>query len=206
MWKLCHTLEVPLQSWPLESIQIDFAGPINDLLILIDALTKWPEIRIPDNISCNWVSRNTVCSRWRSQRHCYRQRYPVHIKTVRGVVKGKWNSAFPNIAIPPEVRWPGGEICGHLQEVVMQNQQGRKHPSRVLNGRTSSQLMLGSNIKTNNQSTTTSRDIRKGDKVYAKVYRSNTKFLTIQWLLIRIKKSFVHSRLVWNWNKTSTQT
>ncbi|XP_062535304.1 uncharacterized protein K02A2.6-like [Armigeres subalbatus] len=116
------------------------------------------------------------------------------------------------------------EICGHLQEVVAQNQRGKylgiapDVPPGLPNHsqscsewrRTPSQLMLGRDIKTvldllhhqqpkpvvlnqrqdeqfNWKHGATPRNgFRKGDMVYAKVYRSNTKWQWASGIIIEV--------------------
>nr|XP_029711545.1 uncharacterized protein K02A2.6-like [Aedes albopictus] len=85
----------------------------------------------------------------------------------------------------------------------------RTTPSRVLNGRTPSQQMLGRNIKTvldllhddqpksvvrnhrkdeqfNRKHGAVPRDFKKGEDVYAKVYTSNTKWQWVSGLIIEV--------------------
>ncbi|XP_062535302.1 uncharacterized protein K02A2.6-like [Armigeres subalbatus] len=214
--------KVPLQSWPLaqspwERIHIDFAGPINGLhFLIVDAFTKWPEIRIVrspttsavteflDELFARFGVPNVIVSdngtQFTSEQFAVlcRKNGIQHFRTspYHPQSNGQAERFVDTFKRSLRKINEGESISESLQTFL---QVYRTTPSRVLNGRTPSQLMLGRNIKTvldllhhqqpkpvvlnqrqqfNRKHGATPRGFRKGDMVYAKVYRSNTKW---QW-------------------------
>lgn len=114
----------------------------------------------------------------------------------------------------------GEDISETLQTFL---QVYRTTPSRVLNGKTPSQQMLGRNMRTvldllrhdqpkpvarnhrqdeqfNRKHGAVPRNFKKGDEVYAKVYTSNTKWQWASGVIIEVIGQVNHNVLLDNWH------
>ncbi|XP_053699347.1 uncharacterized protein K02A2.6-like [Sabethes cyaneus] len=223
--------KVPLQSWPLaqspwERIHIDFAGPINGLhfLVVVDAFSKWPEIRIVRSPTTAAVTEflselfarfgipNVIVSdngtQFTSEQFailCKKNGIQhFRISPYHPQSNGQAEKFVDTLKRSLRKINEGEAICETLQTFL---QVYRTTPSRVLNGKTPSQQMLGRNMKTildllhynqpkpvvlnysqneqfNLKHGALPRDFKSGDKVYAKVYSSNNKWQWVSGVII----------------------
>ncbi|XP_055642054.1 uncharacterized protein K02A2.6-like [Toxorhynchites rutilus septentrionalis] len=125
--------KVPLQSWPLakspwERIHIDFAGPVNGLhfLVVVDAFSKWPEIRIVRSPT------TAVVIEFLGESFA-RFGIPITIVSDNGTqftsdqlaeLCRKKNAHFP---ISSAIKWASRTVRRYLQELTAQGQKGEKH-------------------------------------------------------------------------------
>ncbi|XP_055588860.1 uncharacterized protein K02A2.6-like [Uranotaenia lowii] len=148
--------KTPPQPWPAthspwERIHIDFAGPFKGLnfLVVVDAHSRWPEI-------CTIVR-----SFWDSINDCFRQWHPIHFETIRKLCG---RNGIQHLRISPYHPQSNGQserFVDSLKRSLLiindwQNiheslqtflQVYRSTPSRVLNGSTPAELMIGRKIR-----------------------------------------------------------
>ncbi|XP_062538064.1 uncharacterized protein K02A2.6-like [Armigeres subalbatus] len=239
--------KVPLQSWPpaqspWERIHIDIPGPINGLhfLIVVNAFTKWPEIRIVrspitsavteflDEVFARFGVPNVIVSdngtQFTSEQFAVlcRKNGIQHFRTSPYHPQSNGQAEIFVDTFKGSLRKinEGESISESLQTFL---QVYRTTPSRVLNSRTPSQLLLGRNIKTvldllhyqqpkpvvlnqrqdeqfNRKHGATPRGFRKGDMVYAKVYRSNTSWQWGSGVIIVVIGRVNHNVLLDDWH------
>ncbi|XP_062713307.1 uncharacterized protein K02A2.6-like [Aedes albopictus] len=240
--------KVPLQSWPLaqspwERIHIDFAGPLNGLhfLVVVDAFSKWPEICIVRNPTTSAVTEflnelfarfgipNVIVSDNGSQftseqfaTFCRKNGVQhFRISPYHPQSNGQAERFVDTLKRSLRKINEGENISETLQTFL---QVYRTTPSRVLNGRTPSQQMLGRNIKTvldllhhdqpkpvvrnhhqdeqfNRKHGAVPREFKKGDEVYAKVYTSNTKWQWASGVIIEVIGRVNHNVLLDDWHR-----
>ncbi|XP_055542898.1 uncharacterized protein K02A2.6-like [Wyeomyia smithii] len=201
MQQLCHPLEtptkVPLQSWPQptkpwERIHIDFAGPVFDqyFLVVVDAHSKWPEVKIVQSPTTPAVTEflDELFSRFGDPETVVSDNAPYHPQS-NGQAK-----RFVDTLKRSLMKINEGEKIAKTLQVFLQTY--RSTPSRTLQGKSPTELMLGRKMRTilsllkptqrqpatvnqkqneqfNRKHGTVSRSFQTGDKVYAKVYTAN---------------------------------
>ncbi|XP_062710659.1 uncharacterized protein K02A2.6-like [Aedes albopictus] len=225
--------KVPLQSWPLaqspwERIHIDFAGPVNGLhfLVVIDAFSKWPEISIVRSPTTAAVINflDEVFARFG---------VPITIVSDNGTQFSSVQFAefckkngIQHLRISPYHPQSNGQaerFVETLKTALLKINEGEKiseslqiflqayrtTPSRTLNGKTPSQLMIGRNMRTvlsllqprqpmtsiinqrqndqfNRKHGVVPRNLQAGDAVYANVYQSNSKWKWASGVIIEV--------------------
>ncbi|XP_055542630.1 uncharacterized protein K02A2.6-like [Wyeomyia smithii] len=212
--------KVPLQSWPQptkpwERIHIDFAGPFFDqyFLVVVDAHSKWPVVKIVqspttpavteflDELFSRFGDPETVVSDNGSQftsdhfaAFC-KEHEIQHLRTApyHPQSNGQAERFFDTLKRSLMKINEGEKITKTLQVFL---QTYRSTPSRTLQGKSPTELMLGRKMRTilslikptqrqpatvnqkqneqfNRKHGTVSRSFQTGDKVYAKVYTAN---------------------------------
>ncbi|XP_062703968.1 uncharacterized protein K02A2.6-like [Aedes albopictus] len=246
--------KVSLQSWPLtkspwERLHIDFAGPLNGLyfLVVVDAFSKWPEIRIVR--SPTWTSdmdENTAVTEFLNELFS-RFGIPNVIVSDNGtqftseqfavLCRRNGIQHFRISPYHPQSNGQAERFVDTLKRSLHKINEGenmsetlqtflqvyRTTPSRVLDGKTPSQLMLGRNMRTtldllhneqpppairnhhqeeqfNRKHGVTTRDFHRGDMVYAKVYSSNTKWQWVPGVIIEAIGRVNHNVLLDDWH------
>ncbi|XP_062539218.1 uncharacterized protein LOC134207530 [Armigeres subalbatus] len=203
----------------------DFAGPINGLhfLIVVNTFTKWPEIRIVRSPTTSAVTefldelfaRFGVPNVTDNGTQFTSEQFAVLCRK-NGIQHFRTSPYHPQSNGQAE-RFVGTfkrslrkinereSISESLQTFL---QVYRTTPSRVLNGRTPSQLILGRNIKMvldllhhqQPKPVVTERTLSARDIVYAKVYRNNTKWQWASGVIIKVIGRVNHNVLLDDWH------
>ncbi|XP_058456623.1 uncharacterized protein K02A2.6-like [Malaya genurostris] len=164
--------KVPLQSWPLsqfpwERIHVDFAGPINGLhfLVVVDSFSKWPEITVVhapttstvikflDELFARFGVPTTIVSDNGSQFSSMQFTAFCNKNGVQHLQISPYHpqsngqaERFVDTLKTALCKINEGEGISESLQIFLQAY--RSTPSRVLNGKTPSQLMIGRNIRT----------------------------------------------------------
>ncbi|XP_062538518.1 uncharacterized protein K02A2.6-like [Armigeres subalbatus] len=213
-----------------------FAGPINGLhfLIVVDAFTKWPEIRIVrspttsavteflDELFARFGVPNVIVSdngtQFTSEQFASNGQAERFVDTFKRSLRKitlaahMFHIGYRNLCV---AGFSHNQVTAtNFVRLVLLGQRG---------GRTPSHLMLGRNIKTaldllhhqqpkpvvlnqhqdeqfNRKHGATPRGFRKGDMVYAKVYRSNTKWQWESGVIIEVIGRVNHNVLLDDWH------
>lgn len=212
--------KVPLQSWPQtaspwERIHIDFAGPFFDqyFLVVVDAHSKWPEVQIVRSPTTSSVTEfldelfsrfgvpSTVVSDNGSQftseqfaAFC-KSNGIQHLRTAPYHPQSNGQAErFVDTLKRSLLKINEGEKIAKTLQVFLQTY--RSTPSRILQGKSPAELILGRKMRTalsllqptqriptvvnqqqndqfNKKHGVVSRSFQAGDKIYAKVYSAN---------------------------------